>query len=145
MGCYKPNFIVKHKIPLNVWSIRRFRDSKYSDFKVMKDKPYEYAFIPGSSLKEYRDFFRDWKEEDYELTPVPCGSCIGCRLDYSRDWATRCLLEAEQFKFNYFLTLTYDDVHLPKGNVQNATLVPEDFTNFMKRLRIYFKREFNQE
>lgn len=61
---------------------------------------------------------------------LPCGQCIGCRLDYARQWALRCMLEAKQWKDNIFLTLTYDDEHLT-----SASLVPEDLTKFMKDLR----------
>lgn len=43
---------------------------------------------------------------------IPCGQCIGCRIDYSRQWADRCMLEAKEHDSNYFLTLTYDDDHL---------------------------------
>lgn len=43
---------------------------------------------------------------------VPCGQCIGCRIDYARKWADRCMLEAMDHESNYFLTLTYDDDHL---------------------------------
>lgn len=43
---------------------------------------------------------------------VPCGSCIGCRIDYARQWADRCMLEAQDHDTNYFLTLTYDDEHI---------------------------------
>ena len=60
---------------------------------------------------------------------LPCGQCIGCRLDYSRQWALRCMLEAKQWKDNIFLTLTYDDDHVPE------CLQPKDLTKFMKDLR----------
>lgn len=43
----------------------------------------------------------------------PCGKCIGCRIDYSRQWAARCLHEAQMHRDNCFLTLTFDDEHLP--------------------------------
>ena len=43
---------------------------------------------------------------------VPCGSCIGCRIDYAKQWADRCMLEAKYHDENYFLTLTYDNNHL---------------------------------
>lgn len=46
---------------------------------------------------------------------VPCQRCIGCRLDYSREWAIRCMKEAECHTDNWFLTLDYDDEHLPIG------------------------------
>jgi hypothetical protein len=62
---------------------------------------------------------------------VPCGRCIGCRLERSRQWAVRCQHEASQHPLKCFITLTYDDQHIPEGN----TLVPEDLQKFLKRLR----------
>lgn len=62
---------------------------------------------------------------------VPCGQCIGCRLERSRDWAVRCVHEAKLYKENCFITLTYDNQHLPA----NGSLVRRDLTNFFKRLR----------
>ena len=44
---------------------------------------------------------------------IPCGRCIGCRLERSRQWAMRCVHEAEMHDENVFVTLTYDDDHLP--------------------------------
>lgn len=44
---------------------------------------------------------------------LPCGKCIGCRLDYSREWANRCMLELSYHRSSYFCTFTYDDEHLP--------------------------------
>lgn len=44
---------------------------------------------------------------------VPCGQCIECRLRYAREWAARCMIEAEASTCAWFLTLTYDDTHLP--------------------------------
>ena len=43
---------------------------------------------------------------------IPCGKCIGCRLDYSRHWADRMMLELETQKKAIFLTLTYDKNHI---------------------------------
>lgn len=82
-----------------------------------------------------------------ETQKIPCGKCIGCRLDYSREWANRGFLEAKCWKDNYFVTLTYDDMNLPtqewldtddEGNYTRSIrhpLIPEDFTKFMKKLR----------
>jgi len=68
-------------------------------------------------------------------TSVVCGKCIGCRLDNSRDWAVRSIHEAqtqeENGKESCFLTLTYDNDHLPK----NGSLNFKHFQNFMKLLR----------
>lgn len=72
------------------------------------------------------------KRADYvrELA-LPCGQCIGCRLKRSSDWATRCLHEASLHEENAFLTLTYDEDHVP---VQGQLVYPH-FQDFMKRLR----------
>lgn len=63
---------------------------------------------------------------------VPCGSCIGCRLARSKDWAVRCTHEQQTCgDSSCFITLTYNDAHLPWG----GSLEPSHFTKFMKRLR----------
>lgn len=66
---------------------------------------------------------------------VPCGQCIGCRLDRVRDWSIRCVHEAKLHDASSFLTLTYSDEFLPDG----GTLVPLDLQLFMKRLRKRFE------
>lgn len=60
---------------------------------------------------------------------LPCGSCIGCRLDYSYDWAVRCTCEAQMHEQNCLILLTYKD--LPK----DGSLQLNDWQNFMDRLR----------
>ena len=75
-------------------------------------------------------FNRNEGYKDMELQ-VPCGNCIGCRLERSRQWATRCMFEASLHDENCFVTLTYSPDYLPEG----ATLVKKDVQNFMKRLR----------
>lgn len=62
---------------------------------------------------------------------VPCGQCVGCRLERSRQWAIRCVHEASLHKKNCFITLTFDDEHLDP----NRSLNKRDFQLFMKRLR----------
>lgn len=65
---------------------------------------------------------------------LPCGQCVGCRLERSRQWAVRCVHEASMHEANCFLTLTYDDGSLPVS----GSLVYDDFQRFMKRLRKFF-------
>lgn len=65
---------------------------------------------------------------------IPCGQCIGCRLERSRQWAVRCIHEASLYENNCFITLTYDNEHLPKG----GTLVKKHYQDFMKRLRYHY-------
>lgn len=68
--------------------------------------------------------------DDSEVT-IPCGQCIGCRFEKSRQWALRCVHEASLHEENCFITLTYDPEHLPKSN----SLDKSHFQKFMKRLR----------
>jgi len=70
----------------------------------------------------------------YELVQLPCGQCIGCRLERSRQWAMRCVHEASLHEKNSFITLTYNDEHLPA----NGGLSLYDFQCFMKRFRKRF-------
>ena len=65
---------------------------------------------------------------------VACGQCLGCRLDRSREWAARIVHEAQLYDDNCFITLTYDDEHLPK----DGSLDKSHFQKFMKRLRKRF-------
>lgn len=82
-----------------------------------------------------------------DVVKLPCGHCTGCRLDQSRRWADRCLLELQYHDSAYFVTLTYNDAHVPRtyysdpatGEAFEAlTLHKRDFQLFMKRLRKRF-------
>lgn len=82
-----------------------------------------------------------------EFIEIPCGQCTACRLEYSRQWANRCMLELQSHDSAYFVTLTYDDAHLPHSSyvdeetgevLPSFTLVKRDFQLFMKRLRKRF-------
>lgn len=86
-------------------------------------------------------FSRPNKAFEYDEFTVPCGKCVGCRLDYSRQWAVRCYHEASLYEDNCFITLTYAPEHLPEG----GTLVKEHFVLFMKRLREKFARGIRDE
>ena len=81
--------------------------------------------------------FLSWNEITPEtpfgenITAIPCGKCEGCQVDKANDWSTRAILEASQYKDNCFLTLTYDNEHLPK----NSSLEKKEIQKFMKKLR----------
>ena len=66
---------------------------------------------------------------------VPCGQCLGCRLDWAADWALRCEKEAKCWPHNSFVTLTYTDDELPIGATTRSTVSKREFQLFMKRLR----------
>lgn len=65
---------------------------------------------------------------------IPCGRCTGCRLELSRQKATRCMHEAQCHEVNEFVTLTYAPEHLPPG----GNLLYRDFQLFLKRVRDRF-------
>lgn len=137
----------------------RYRTAKdghsYKDFRIIKDKELERYDVKTGL------WFDNNKYHDVKFTSIPCGKCIGCRLDYSRSWADRGTLELESsFQPNaWFLTTTYDNNHLPmedeiitsdgfsftpwdeeawKGNLE-----PKHVTDFIRDLRDYFSDKFN--
>lgn len=75
-----------------------------------------------------------WRGEKIDL---PCGQCVGCRLERSRQWAVRCTHEASMYENNCFITLTYSDENLPENN----SLKLRDFQLFMKKLRKRFGKD----
>lgn len=74
--------------------------------------------------------------EGYEALQLPCRQCIGCKIDKSCRWAIRMMLEAnwleeEHGLYSSFITLTYDDQHLP----MHKSLVKDHLQKFIKKLR----------
>lgn len=81
-----------------------------------------------------------------EVVTLPCGNCVGCRLERSRQWAMRCVHEASLYQNNCFVTLTYNDeslrrlnrrVDLDTGEIF-CSLNKRDVMLFMKKLRKRF-------
>lgn len=106
---------------------------------------------PKSGKMQYliKPFPKDFHGDKFMdgIVTVPCGKCIGCRLEYSRQWANRCMLEMKYHDEAWFVTLTYDQAHVPLSwytdpktgeAFQAMTLRKRDFQLFMKRLRKAF-------
>lgn len=81
-----------------------------------------------SVVFKFADGFKD------RPVDLPCGRCIGCRLERARQWAVRCMHEASLYDANCFLTLTYSPENVP----DKGSLRPEDMVKFLKRLRAKF-------
>ena len=105
-------------------------------------------FKPGKSIIRFT--LPENNLLDYEEIKLPCGQCIGCRLDRSRQWANRCMLELQYHDSAFFVTLTYDDFHVPKSYYADPetgeaytslTLCKRDFQLWMKRLRKKFSED----
>ena len=140
MGCYKP--LIRFYVPDNpeasghIYTLRRFA--------------IERAKNPNLTYEDliYRK----------DVMLIPCGQCIGCRIQKRQDWATRIEMEAKTWPKEsvWFVTLTYDNEHIPGVNHEtgevvrgamylrrkkepdlaiNQTLWYEDIQNFLKRLR----------
>ncbi len=62
---------------------------------------------------------------------VPCGRCIGCKLERARQWAVRIMHESSMHDDCVFATLTYD----PKFYPENGSIDVPTCQLFLKRLR----------
>ena len=90
----------------------------------------QYHIVPASDSRVNDPYWKD------QLIQIPCGKCIGCRLEYSRQWANRCMLELQYHDSAYFVTLTYNEEHVPRTGLHGEmSLRKRDFQLFMKRLR----------
>lgn len=106
---------------------------------------------PGLHKNKWGELIPD---PDWEVIEAPCGQCIGCRLDYSRQWAIRITKEAEQWPQSWFVTLTYDQENLPWVDTVNTEtgelvlgnpLFPKHLTKFMKDLRDHWRYHYNHQ
>lgn len=86
-------------------------------------------------------FHRDASPLGDDNLMLPCGRCMGCRLERSRQWALRCVHEAKMYDDNCFITLTYDPEKLPKS----GSLDKREFQLFMKKLRRKYVSEIPEE
>ena len=71
----------------------------------------------------------------YELhntVKIPCRKCDECKATESRAWSARISTEAKKHKYNYFLTLTYNDEELKKNNNKTEK---KEIQLFIKKLR----------
>lgn len=89
------------------------------------------AYRPKEGAESGRLVFKKADAHSGIGIKVPCGQCVGCKLERSRQWAMRCLHEKRLHSRSSFVTLTYADEHLPEF----GDLCKRDLQLFMKRLR----------
>lgn len=75
---------------------------------------------------------KPWYYEKQKIV-LPCGHCVGCRVAKTREWFVRLYHEQQYYDDACFITLTYDQDHIPK----NRQISKEELSSFMKRLRNY--------
>ncbi len=61
-----------------------------------------------------------------EYVWVSCGKCPTCRKNRAQKWVSRLEDERKQHLFSVFVTLTYDESHLPLCHIQKENLVSDD-------------------
>ena len=138
MSCYHP--MVRH--PKWIWN-KNFRCFEVA----IKPGTYDEAEFTVTPLEKYEYELNHNHWPDKYTCMVPCGHCIGCQLDRSRQWADRmlCELQSAQGK-GIFVTLTYAPERVPiswyKDNEDSLhrsyTLKKDDLQAFNKRLRRRF-------
>lgn len=149
MACYHP---------LRAFDIGLLTENCKVKYKIcgpdVEKVPLPYSGVSRNTGEIFKENVRVWQDLwTTKWIPIPCGQCVGCRLDYSRMWADRCILEAREWEHNAFITLTYDPEHLPPLkeclNVETGevfmwpSLVPDDLDKFMKDLRRYYQYHYN--
>lgn len=126
----------------------------------LRYKDYWLSDTPQGHIKRRVDFLREYTDYDYENDlrqglplprKFPCRKCLGCRLEHSRQWADRLIMELPYHQDSWFLTLTYDDdsvrispgVDPSTGEIvsQHMSLVKKDVQDFLKRLRFNSKQK----
>lgn len=141
MICSNPLFRFPYDTPENIdWF------NRYMHGFLVVHRPYNKSiFLNLSEYNEVDPIYR------HRFMQINCGRCLGCRLERAKEWSRRCMLEAQFYPFNYFVTLTYNDEFLPpyKGGVLpggetfTSELRRKDLQLFIKRLRSYCKYHFN--
>lgn len=99
MACFHPNYV----------SVREGRSQ----------------FMGSSAFLKSGDLFYD--NPGSFQTLVPCGHCMGCRLDHARVWADRMILELRDNDYKaIFVTLTYNNQSLPRAWHVGYNTLPGD-------------------
>ena len=116
--------------PLQVYSSVRSDGKKELHFSSRATNTASERFRDGKPMLDFSSI-------GGSFISLPCGRCMGCRLERSRQWAVRIMHEAQLYEDNCFITLTFDEEHLGKM-CPNGSLDRKHMQNFMKRLRQKF-------
>lgn len=73
----------------------------------------------------------------FKYTETGCGKCEICKIEKSKEWATKGYCEGETWKNKCFVTFTYNKENLPK----DRKLRRSDIQKFWKDLRYHLYKE----
>lgn len=144
----------------------------YSDVQKVGDEKVWQKIVPRSTVFENmqsnENYLTRIQDRNLKLQEegsplrfqlIPCKHCWACKLNYSKDWATRLTWECKRHEHRYFITLTYDEENLPlygamryvdkdgyeyefeNDGTWTGSLRPEDVTRFIKRLRKKYTKD----
>lgn len=82
------------------------------------------------------------KDENRKEFTVPCGKCPACVKRRAIQWSFRLMQEEKVSTSAYFITLTYDNKHVPITGKGFLGLCKSDLQKFFKRLRKCHKDEY---
>lgn len=103
----------------------------FINFKIFQNQDSAKAHCNAFNL--------DWSR----VQMIPCGKCLSCRKQQAFEWSMRFSTDYDILgKIGCFLTLTYDDDHLPVDDQGRGILKKDDLQRFFKRCRsrgLYFR------
>ena len=110
-------------------------------FHPLKGVRYRYEYDPTRIITTFkRSEMREVEHDRYAYVvseiKAPCGQCIGCRLEKSRQWAMRCVSELQMHAQACFLTLTYNNENLP----EDGSVSKKFFKDWLKKFRESIRR-----
>lgn len=76
---------------------------------------------------------------------VPCGKCLPCQKKRRSDWAFRLEQEFLGSDSAFFITLTYNDLTIPRTKEGIPTLFKKDVQDYIKRLRWHHQKYVSKE
>lgn len=104
------------------------------EYDQLKNMSHDY-FI-NTIVKSKRILGLASTERFVKLVQIPCGFCSECLNQKAKSTTYRIMKEVGEHESNWFVTLTYDDEHLPL----NYSLVQDEISKFNKKLKVYLKR-----
>lgn len=132
------------------------RFEKWDTYKTKEGKIAHKAVLEGSwgwTTERLKNFEKSGAYKSIRL--IPCGNCIGCRLDYARDKAVQLTLETMNPIYGknecWFLTLTYDDTRLDTHTTvdletgekfEGVSTNKTHLQGFWKRLRYHLNQKY---
>lgn len=162
MVCFKPieaylpgSFdadLKRHLIfsPKKIYEFKRstvFKFEKAGILKAFDESNFDLLFDEKRSYPDIHITTNINDMPDGYILRLPCGKCDGCKLDYSRNWATRAINEASFYNYYRncaFLSLTFNDENLSRTNL-GYSVDKAFFKSWVKRLRFAVKSTYGVE